>query len=79
LNLYEFNTLGDYDIELDESIFDINIPNGFTELTIIDILEMVPTEIKAGAAGAGLGFILIPVGFVSFRRRRRKKMLQMEE
>ena len=79
LNLHEFNTLGDYDIELDESIFDINIPDDFTELTIRDILEVVPAGIKAGAAGAGLGFILIPVGFVSFRKRRRKKMLRMQK
>ncbi len=73
LNLHEFNTLSDYNIELDETIFDISIPEGYTELTLVDILSIIPTNVKAGAAGAGLGSILIPAGFITWRRRRRKK------
>ena len=74
LNLHEFNTLSDYNIELDEDIFNINIPDGYTELTLADILSIIPANIKAGAAGAGIGSILIPAGFISWRRRRRKKI-----
>ena len=70
LNLHEVNTLGDYDIELDENIFDITPPEGYTEFTLSDILQMVPTEAKAGAAAMGV----IPAGFVFWRLRRKKKL-----
>ncbi|MBN2180291.1 MAG: hypothetical protein JW715_00145 [Sedimentisphaerales bacterium] len=73
LNLHEFNVLEKCDIELDESIFDINIPDGYTELTLADILSIIPANVKAGAAGAGIGSILIPAGLISWRRRRKKK------
>jgi hypothetical protein len=73
LNLHEFNVLEKYDIELDEDIFNINIPEGYTELTLTDILSVIPANVKAGAAGAGIGSILSPAGFISWRRRRRKK------
>ena len=74
LNLHEFNVLEKCDVELDEDIFNINIPDGYTELTLADILSIIPANIKAGAAGAGIGSILIPAGFISWRRRRRKKI-----
>jgi hypothetical protein len=73
LNLHEFNVLAKYDIELDEDIFNVNIPDGFTELTLADILSVIPANVKAGAAGAGLGSIIIPAGLITWRRRRRKK------
>jgi len=69
LNLHEVNTFHDYNIELDESIFDINPPEGYTELTLTDLLPFIPVEAKAGIAGLGIA----PIGFVFWRRRRRKK------
>ena len=69
LNLHEINTFGDYNIELDENIFDIAPPEGYTELTISDILQVVPAEVKASAAAMGI----IPAGLVFWRRRRKKK------
>ena len=79
LILHEVNFVEEYNAKIDEAVFDTSIPEDYTELTLIDILEVIPTEIKAGAAGVGLGFILIPVGFVSFRKRKRKKMLRMQK
>ena len=79
LNLNEVVVLDEYNVKLDESFFGLNAPEGYDELTISDIFDLIPTSVKAGAAGAGLGFILIPVGFVSFRKRRRKKMLRMQK
>jgi len=70
LNLHEVNTFGDYNIELDEDIFDTNPPEGYTELTLSDILQVIPIEAKTGLAGPGL----IPAGFVVWKRRRRKKI-----
>jgi hypothetical protein len=66
LNLHEVNTFGDYNIELDEKIFDIASPEGYTELTLSDILQVVPAEAKAGAAAMGI----IPVGLIFWKRRR---------
>lgn len=79
LNMHEFNTLGDYNIELDEAIFDTTVPEGYSELTVSDILSLVPTKIKAGAITAGLGIILIPTGFISWRRHNRKKKAQIPQ
>lgn len=73
LNLHEFNVLEKCDIDLDEDIFNINIPDGFTELTLADILSIIPANVKAEAAGAGIGSILIPAGFISWRRRRKRR------
>jgi len=67
LNLHEVNTMGDYNVELDEAIFDITPPEGYTEITLTDVLRSVPAGAKAGVAGLGL----IPAGFVFWRRRRR--------
>ncbi|MBN2590195.1 MAG: hypothetical protein JXA96_10060 [Sedimentisphaerales bacterium] len=79
LNLHEFNIISDYNIELDDAIFDISIPEGYTELTLVDILSVIPTSIKAGTAGAGLGIILIPTGIISWRRHNRKKRAQTQK
>jgi len=69
LNLHEVNTFHDYNIELDEDIFDTNPPEGYTELTLSDILQVIPAEAKAGAVAMGI----IPVGLIFWRRRKRKK------
>jgi hypothetical protein len=69
LNLHEVNTFGDYNIELDASIFATSAPEGYTEVTLVDILRLVPPEAKAGLAGLGI----IPAGFIVWKRRRSKK------
>jgi len=69
LNLHEVNTFGDYNVELDEDIFDTNPPEGYTQLTLSDILKVIPAEAKAGIAGLGI----IPAGLIVWKRRRRKK------
>jgi len=69
LNLHEVNTLGDYNVELDDAIFDLTPPEGYTEITLTDMLRLVPTEAKAGFIGLGIA----PAGFVFWRRRKRKK------
>jgi len=69
LNLHEVNTFGDFNIEIDETIYDTTPPEGYTQLTLSDILQFIPAEAKAGAAALGIA----PVGFVFWKRRRRKK------
>jgi len=69
LNLREVNTLGNYNVELDEAIFDLTAPEGYTELTLTDILRFVPTEAKAGVVGLGI----VPASLVFWKRRRRKR------
>jgi hypothetical protein len=69
LNLHEVNTFGDYNVELDKDIFDTNPPEGYTELTLSDILHLIPVEAKAGLAGLGI----LPAGFFFWKKRRRKK------
>jgi hypothetical protein len=69
LNLHEVNTFGDYNIELDEDIFDTNPPEGYTEITLSDILQLIPVEVKAGIASLGI----IPAGLIFWKRRGRKK------
>jgi hypothetical protein len=68
LNLHEVNTFGEYNVELDENIFDTTPPEGYTELTLSDILRAIPMEAKAGLAGLGI----LPVGLVYWKRRRGK-------
>ena len=75
LNLHEVNTLGDYNIELDEAIFDLTPPEDYTELTLTDILRSVPAQAKAGLAGLGL----VPAGFVFRRRRKRKRATESQK
>jgi hypothetical protein len=69
LNLHEVNTFGDYNVELDAGIFATSAPEGYTEVTLVDILRLVPPEAKAGLAGLGI----IPAGFIVWKRRRSKK------
>ncbi|UCD52283.1 MAG: hypothetical protein JSW27_06525, partial [Phycisphaerales bacterium] len=69
LNLHEVNTFGDYNVELEAAIFDTTAPEGYTEITLTDILRLVPPEAKAGVAGLGL----VPAGVIFWRRRRRQK------
>jgi len=68
LNLHEVNTFHNYNIELDEDIFDTNPPEGYTELTLSDILPFIPIEAKAGVAGLGI----IPAGLIFWKRRRKR-------
>jgi hypothetical protein len=69
LNLHEVNVLEEYDVELDDELFDPKIPEGYTELGLGDILPLIPVEVKAGLAGLSIA----PAGFVVWRRRRRKR------
>jgi len=69
LNLHEVNVLEKCDVELDEDIFSTDPPEGYTELTLSDILPLIPVEAKAGLVGLGI----IPAGFIFWKRRRRKK------
>jgi outer membrane lipoprotein-sorting protein len=69
LNLHEVNTMGEYNVELDEEIFDTNPPEGYTELTLSDILPLIPVEAKAGLVGLGI----LPAGFIFWKKRRRKR------
>lgn len=69
LNLHEVNTLGEYNVELDEDIFDIEPPEEYTQVTLNDILQMIPTETKAGLTGLGI----LPVGFIFWKKHRNRK------
>lgn len=75
LNLHEVNVLDKYNVELDEDIFDIDAPEGYTELTLSDILHMIPVEAKAGLAGLGVSSCIIPAGFIVWKRHRKKKTM----
>jgi hypothetical protein len=72
LKLHEVNTLGEYNVELDEEIFDIKPPEGYTELTLSDILSLMPTEVQAGLVGLGVSCCIIPAGFIVWKRHRKK-------
>ncbi len=74
LNLHEVNTFGDYNIELDVDTFDTKPPEGYTALTLSDILPFIPLEVKASITGLGLGFFMIPAGFIVRKRHRKKKV-----
>lgn len=71
LNLHEVNTFGDFNIELDENIFNTNPPEGYTEITLSDILHLIPVEAKAGVVGLGIA----PAGLIFWKKRRRKKRM----
>jgi hypothetical protein len=73
LHLHEVNVLSEYNDELDKDIFDTNAPEGYTELTLSDILPLIPVEAKAALTGLCMGFCIIPAGFIIRRRRRKKK------
>jgi len=74
LNLHEVNTFHNYNVELEEDIFDTDLPEGYTELTLSDILPFIPAEAKAGAAAMGI----IPAGIVLWRRRRKRAAINPE-
>jgi hypothetical protein len=67
LNLHEVNILEKCDVELNEDIFDTNPPEGYTEITLSDILQLIPVEAKAGLAGLGI----IPAGLIVWKKRRK--------
>ena len=69
LILHEVNVLDEYNIAIDEDIFDIEPPEGYTEMTFSDILQFIPVEAKAGIAGLGI----IPAGLIVWKKRRRKR------
>lgn len=70
LNLHEVNVLEKCNVELDEKIFDTDeIPEGYTEFTLTDILPLIPIEAKAGIAGLGI----FPAGLIVWKRRKRKR------
>jgi len=69
LNLHEVNTFGDYNVEFDARIFDVNVPEGYTEITLVDVLKLIPAEAKVGMAGLGI----VPAGLIFWKRRRRAK------
>jgi len=69
LNLHEINTFGQFNVEIGEEIFDTSPPEGYTQLTLSDILKVVPAEAKAGAAALGI----IPAGLIFWKRQRRRK------
>jgi len=75
LNLREVNTFGEYNVELDEEIFDIKPPEGYTEITLSDILSLIPAEAKAGLVGLGVSSCIIPAGFIVWKRHRKKKTM----
>ena len=75
LNLHEVNTFGEYNIELDEDIFDTNPPEGYTELTLSDILPFIPVKVKAGLGG----LCIIPAGFVFWKKRRKRAKANRHE
>jgi hypothetical protein len=79
LNLHEVNTFHDYNIELDEDIFDTKPPEGYTELTLSDILPFIPLKVKAGITGLGLCFFIIPAGFIVRKRHRKKKTTDKQD
>ncbi|TKJ37129.1 MAG: hypothetical protein CEE38_09530 [Planctomycetes bacterium B3_Pla] len=79
LNLHEVNILDQYNVELDEDIFDTKPPEGYTELTLSDILPFIPLKVKAGITGLGLCFFIVPAGFIVRKRQRRKKAAATEQ
>jgi hypothetical protein len=56
----------EYHQEVQEQLFDPNIPVDYTEIKVADF---IPAEAKAGLVGLGI----VPVGFFIWKRRRRKR------
>ena len=44
--LHEVCVLEEYDIELDDSLFDCSLPDGYSQLTLSDILSFIPAKPK---------------------------------
>ncbi|MFX0204310.1 MAG: hypothetical protein ACFFCW_50070 [Candidatus Hodarchaeota archaeon] len=72
-NLHDVVVLQDYNVDLDKEQFDTEIPEGYTKLSLSDILPFIPLRIKAGVTGLGLGFFIIPACFIVRKRHRKKK------
>jgi hypothetical protein len=73
-NLYDVVVLQDYNVDLDKEQFDTDIPEGYTKLTLSDILPFIPMKVKAGVTGLGLGFFIIPACFIVRKRHRKKNV-----
>jgi hypothetical protein len=56
----------EYHKELQDELFDPNIPDDYTEFKVADF---IPIEAKAGLVGLGV----VPAGFIIWNRRRRKR------
>jgi len=56
----------EYHQEVQEELFDPNIPDDYTEIKVTDF---IPTEAKAGLVGLGI----VPAGFFMWKRQRRKR------
>jgi hypothetical protein len=69
VRLHEVNVVDKYDVEIDEKIFDTDVPEGYTEFGLSDILPFIPTGAKAGLAGLGI----IPAGLIFWKRQKRKR------
>ncbi len=72
-NLHDIVVLQEYNVDLDKEQFDTEIPEGFTKITLSDILPFIPMKVKAGVTGLGLGFFIIPACFIVRKRYRKKK------
>jgi len=66
LRLHEVCVLEKYNIELDEKIFNTDIPEGYTEIKLTDFIP-----VKAGIAG--MGACAIPIGLVIWRKKHKKR------
>jgi hypothetical protein len=66
LRLHEFCVLENYNVELDENIFNTDIPEGYSEIKITDF---IPVK----AALAGLSVASVPIGLVIRRNLRKRK------
>ena len=69
VRLHEVNVVEKYDAELDEKIFDTDVPEDYAELGLSDIFPFIPIEAKAGAAGLGI----LPAGLIILKRRRKRR------
>jgi len=66
LRLHEFCILEKYNIQLDEKIFNTDIPEGYTETKLTDFIPL-----KAGLAGLGAG--AVPIGLVVWCKKHKKR------
>ncbi len=66
LHIREINSFVEFNRQFDPNVFDPNIPDDYTEFKVTDL---VPTEVKAALVGMGI----IPMGFMFWRRRKRKR------
>jgi hypothetical protein len=55
-----------WNTDIPEGIFEPNIPDDYTEIKVTDF---IPTEAKAGL----VGLVILPVGFIFWKRHRKQK------